>query len=85
MENAKRQKSMQVSKKNKTKFRNGLRNKFTEKTDYYDYNLVAVIILLTCFGLVMLYSTTAYTATVRYDNDMFFFKKQAIISFVCIA
>ena len=85
MENAKRQKSMQVPKKNKTKFRNGLRNKLTEKTDYYDYNLVAVIILLTCFGLVMLYSTTAYTATVRYDNDMFFFKKQAIISFVCIA
>ena len=29
---------------------------------YYDYNLLAVIILLTAFGLVMLYSTSSYIA-----------------------
>ena len=39
--------------------------------DYYDYNLIAVIILLIGFGLVMLYSTTSYTAEIRYNNDMF--------------
>ena len=43
------------------------------KPRYYDYNLVAIVILLTCFGLVMLYSTSAYTSQVNYENDMRFF------------
>lgn len=54
------------------------------RTDYYDFNLVAVIVLLTCFGLIMLYSTTAYMAQVQHGDDMYYFKKQAIISVVCI-
>ena len=45
--------------------------------DYYDYNLIAVIILLIGFGLVMLYSTPAYRAGIRYNNDMYFFTRQA--------
>lgn len=55
-----------------------------EKTDYYDYSLVAVIILLTCFGLIMLYSTSAYMAELDYNDDMFYFKKQAQISLACL-
>ncbi|MCI5901502.1 MAG: putative lipid II flippase FtsW [Blautia sp.] len=55
-----------------------------KKNDYYDYSLVAVIVLLTCFGLIMLYSTSAYTAQIQYGDDMFYFKKQALISLVCI-
>lgn len=48
--------------------------------DYYDYNLLAAVILLTCFGLVMLYSTSAYEAAQNYNgNDTFFFGKQALI------
>lgn len=55
-----------------------------EKGDYYDYNLVAVIILLTCFGLIMLYSTSAYTAQINYKgDDMFYFRKQGWISLFC--
>ena len=54
------------------------------KTDYYDYSLVAIIVLLICFGLIMLYSTSAYRAEVRYGDDMYFFKKQAAISIACI-
>lgn len=50
------------------------------KDGYYDYSLLAVVILLTCFGLVMLYSTSAYISEVRYDDDMFYFGKQAAIS-----
>ncbi len=50
------------------------------KTDYYDYNLIAVIILLIGFGLVMLYSTTSYTAAMKFGDDMVFFKKQAFFS-----
>ena len=48
--------------------------------DYYDYNLLAAVILLTCFGLVMLYSTSAYEAAREYGSDTYYFKKQALIS-----
>jgi cell division protein FtsW len=54
------------------------------RKDYYDFNLLAVIVLLTCFGLIMLYSTSAYMAQVKYGDDMTFFKKQALISVACI-
>ena len=58
--------------------------KIKKKTDYYEYSLLAVIILLTCFGLVMLYSTSSYMAELNYGDDMYYFKKQAAISFGCI-
>lgn len=49
--------------------------------DYFDYNLLAVVILLTCFGLVMLYSTSAYEAMLETGgDDMSYFRKQAVIS-----
>lgn len=54
------------------------------KIDYYDFNLVAVVILLTCFGLIMLYSTSAYLAEVKFGNDMYYFGKQALISIFSI-
>lgn len=91
MEKTKQRGNVPVSKKTKKKsktksrFRNNIGVKLIEKPEYYDYNLVAAIILLTCFGLVMLYSTSAYTSTIKYGDDMYFFKKQAAISFVCIA
>ncbi len=55
------------------------------KSDFYDYNLVAVIVLLTCFGLVMLYSTSSYTAEITFGDDMYFFKKQAFVSLGSLA
>ncbi len=59
--------------------------KFSEKRDYYDYNLLAVVILLTCFGLVMLYSTSAYEAMAETGgNDMAYFGKQAGLSAVAL-
>lgn len=57
---------------------------FQSKPQYYDYSLLAVIILLTCFGLIMLYSTSAYMAEIDYNDDMHYFKKQAMISAACI-
>lgn len=60
------------------------KQKTKKKTDYYEYSLLAVIILLTCFGLVMLYSTSSYMAELNYGDDMYYFKKQAAISFGCI-
>lgn len=60
------------------------RAKSRQKSDYYDYSLVAVIVLLICFGLVMLYSTSSYMAEVKQGDDMFYFKKQALISLACL-
>lgn len=53
-------------------------------TDYYDFNLLAVIVLLICFGLIILYSTSSYMSQVQYNDDMYYFKKQAMISVACI-
>lgn len=35
------------------------------KQNYYDFSLVSIIVFLLCFGLVMLYSTTSYTAQLQ--------------------
>jgi cell division protein FtsW len=51
-----------------------------EGTSYFDFDLLLVIIFLMCFGLVMLYSTSAYSAQSDFNNDMFYFSKQALIS-----
>ncbi len=48
--------------------------------DYFDYNLLAVVILLTCFGLIMLYSSSAYEAILENNDDMAYFRRQALIS-----
>lgn len=53
-----------------------------EKIRYYDYSLLATLIFLVCFGLVMLYSTSAYSALVSYGDSMYYFKRQAAF---CIA
>lgn len=52
--------------------------------DYYDYNLIAVIILIMCFGLIMLYSTSSYSAQISDGDDMFYLKKQAAYSVMCL-
>lgn len=46
---------------------------------YFDYDLLLVIVFLMCFGLVMLYSTSAYSAQNDFGNDMYYFSKQTII------
>ena len=45
---------------------------------YYDYSLVAVLVFLVCFGLVMLYSTSAYIALIENDDSMYYFKRQIL-------
>ena len=43
---------------------------------FFDYNLLTVLISLICFGLVMLYSTSAYSALVSHEDSMYYFKRQ---------
>ncbi len=52
-----------------------------QQANYYDYNLLAAIILLTCFGLVMLYSASYYTSQLNYNGNGFYLTgRQALIS-----
>ena len=54
-------------------------NRSNQKNDqYFDYGLLAVLIFLMCFGLVMLYSTSAYRALIDYGDSMHYFKRQLI-------
>ena len=53
------------------------------RRDYYDYNLLAVIILLVAFGLIILYSASSYDAATnsKMANDsMWYLRHQAPIS-----
>ena len=52
---------------------------------YYDYNLLAVVIILVCFGLVMLYSASSYEASNVFKNDMYYLTRQTMISVGAIA
>jgi len=56
-----------VEKKKKTRVK-------TEK--YFDYSLLFIVIFLVCFGLVMIYSTSAYNSQIVNDGDSFFYLKR---------
>jgi cell division protein FtsW len=54
-----------------------LRSKNVEKEKYYfDYNLLFLIIFMLCFGLVMLYSSSSYTAANTYGDSAYYLWKQ---------
>ena len=55
------------------------RSRAAGKEQYFDFDLLLVIIFLMCFGLVMLYSTSSYEAQADFGNDMYYFSKQALI------
>lgn len=59
--------------------------KTRRRVEYFDYSLLAVIIFLVCFGLVMLYSTSSYSALRYYEDGMHFFKRQAFFCIVGLA
>jgi len=52
--------------------------------NYFDYNLLIIVIFLVSFGLVILYSASAFSARRMFGDDMHFFSRQAIISVVSI-
>lgn len=55
--------------------------KTKSKPQYFDYGLLAIVIFLMCFGLVMLYSTSSYSAALKFNgNSMYYFSRQAVIS-----
>ena len=59
-----------------------VKRKRSNETIYFDYSLLAVLIFLVCFGLVMLYSASAYSALVNYSDSMYYFKRQILFCIV---
>ena len=51
-------------------------NNSNKNKQYLDYGLLAVVIFLVCFGLVMMYSTSYYAGITKFNDGMYFFKKQ---------
>ena len=49
---------------------------------YFDYSMLAVLIFLICFGLVMLFSTSSYSALIKQGDSMFYLKSQLIFCVV---
>ena len=41
---------------------------------YFDYSLLFLIIFLLCFGLIMLYSTSTYYGSTRFEDAAYYLK-----------
>lgn len=55
------------------------RRRRREKREYfYDYTLLFIVLFLVFFGLIMLYSTSSYEATLDFGNGAYYLKKQAM-------
>ena len=59
-----------------------VKRKRSNETIYFDYSLLAVLIFLVCFGLIMLYSASAYSALVQHNDSMHYFKRQILFCIV---
>ncbi|MCR5545571.1 MAG: putative lipid II flippase FtsW [Lachnospiraceae bacterium] len=46
------------------------------KTQYFDFGLLITVILLLAFGMVMLYSTSAYNATIKFGDGTHYVMRQ---------
>ncbi len=54
------------------------KRKENRQIKYFDYSLLFIIIFLICFGLVMLYSTSAYDAQITFKDPTHYLKRQAM-------
>lgn len=51
---------------------------------YFDYSLFFIVLFLIGFGLIMVYSTSAYTATLEGKGPAYYLKRQALFAVVGI-
>lgn len=53
------------------------RGKKKRQESFFDYTLLFVVLFLMGFGMVMIYSTSSYEASIEYDDQAYYLKKQA--------
>ena len=49
-----------------------------EDQEYFDYTLLFIILFLVCFGLVMIYSTSSYTANIKLGKPAYYLMRQGV-------
>lgn len=54
------------------------------KSDFFDYSLLFIILFLVAFGLVMVYSTSSYTAELKTGSATYYLKRQGIFALLGI-
>lgn len=57
-----------------------VQRKIAGSQKYFDYTLLFVVIFLVCFGLVMIYSTSSYSATIEEGDSLYYLKRQALFA-----
>lgn len=63
----------------------GKKQRKRENTVFYDYGLLFIILFLVGFGLIMIYSTSYYSATIHKNGDsMYYLKRQGLLAGVGI-
>ncbi|MBR6003874.1 MAG: FtsW/RodA/SpoVE family cell cycle protein, partial [Lachnospiraceae bacterium] len=53
-------------------------NRRKKQRSYFDFTLLFILLFLLGFGLVMVYSTSSYSASLDYNDGLFFLRKQLI-------
>jgi len=56
------------------------KTRFWNPGEYFDYSLLVIVLFLIGFGLVMVYSTSSYTASLRYQDAAYFLKRQGFFA-----
>ena len=51
----------------------------------YDDTLIAVVLVLVVIGLVVLYSTSAYNGRVKFNDSLYYLKKQGFATLLGLA
>lgn len=57
-------------------------NRPVRRKRYVDYSLLVIVFFLLAFGLVMVYSTSSYSASLDFEGDSLFYLKRQLISVV---
>ena len=57
-----------------------MKKKVGDKVQYFDYSLLTIVIFLICFGLIMLYSTSSYSAQIDFGDSKHYLVRQMIFS-----
>lgn len=51
---------------------------FWSKGDFFEYSLLFIVVFLVAFGLVMVYSTSSYTAELKTGDPAYYLKRQGV-------
>ncbi len=58
------------------------RKKRNKKEFFYDYTLLIIVMFLVCFGLVMLYSVSSYSANSEFGDPAHYLKSQIVATVI---